>query len=104
MANTVKQSRHGFVFMEYEYGWAGDELSKKDWRPIWREYAASENETRILIGEQTITFEVPADFDPREKQIAALEAKRQEITAKFQAAVTEINARIANLQAITYEG
>lgn len=47
-----------------------------------------------------VTFDVPADFDPRPHQIAELEAQRQEIRAKFEATMTEIARRISKLQAI----
>jgi len=40
---------------------------------------------------------MPADFDPRPEQIKALEKQREEMTAKYQAMVTEINSRISKL-------
>jgi hypothetical protein len=97
------QTRRGHLFMEFESDWGFGDHEEK-WRPIWREYKADENDKCIYIGEHTLVAEVPDDFDPRPQQIAALEARRQEITAKFQAAITEINARISKLQAITFEG
>jgi hypothetical protein len=100
-AGSVKHERQGWAFMELDTDWAHGDYEEK-WRPIWREYEASESPKCILIGRQTITFEVPDDFDPRGKQIAALEAQKREMTATFQAAVTEINRRISQLQAIEH--
>jgi hypothetical protein len=95
------QERKGFLFMELSDDFAHG-IWDKEWRPIWREYKAGESTERIFIGEHTLVCEVPDNFDPRAKQIAALEAQKREITAEFQAAVTEINARISKLQAIEY--
>ena len=61
----------------------------------WRTYTP--------VMRHTITSTVPDDFDPRQQQIEALEEQRREIYARSQAAVTEINARISKLQAITFE-
>ena len=60
-----------------------------------------DDKQRIYIGEQEIEIEVPDDFDPREKQIAALEKEKQKVMADYQKTVTEINNRINNLKAIT---
>ena len=57
----------------------------------------------IPVCPHTLTFELPAEFDPRPQQIKELEKHRDEMTAKYQAMVTEINSRISKLQAITYE-
>jgi len=62
----------------------------------------SDTDDRVYIGEQQVEIEVPDDFDPRAKQIAALEKKKQEVMADFQNTITEINARISNLQALEY--
>jgi hypothetical protein len=45
---------------------------------------------------------VPEDYDPRPQQIAALEKHKQKVMADFQNTITEINARISNLQALEY--
>ena len=78
-------------------------------------YADPENPYRFFSGDPTdfneyiaimlhqITAEVPDDFDPRPAKIAALEAKKQELRAEFAAKVTEIERKISELQAITFE-
>lgn len=42
------------------------------------------------------------DFDPRPKQIKSLQEQREELHAKFAAAVREIDRRLSELQAIEY--
>lgn len=98
---TIK--RKGFMFMEYGPDHTiGD--WKPEWRPVWKWYRPDNDKDLVYIGEQTIAFEVPDDFDPRPGQIAALEEEKRAITAAFQKRVTEINGQIANLQAITFDG
>lgn len=50
----------------------------------------------------TITVEAPDDFDPRPQQIKSLHDQREELHAKFAAAVREIDRRLSELQAIEY--
>jgi hypothetical protein len=61
-----------------------------------------DSDSRTYVGPQEIEIEVPEDYDPRAQQIAALEKHKQKVMADYQNMVTEINARISNLQAITY--
>lgn len=56
--------------------------------------------TYMPVVAHTVTATLPDNWDPRAEQIKALEAQRLDITAKFQAAVTDINARISKLTAI----
>ena len=57
----------------------------------------------VLVGPTEIEFDVPDNFDPRPAQIANLEAKRSEVMAKAQKSIDEINQRIQELRAISYE-
>ena len=57
---------------------------------------------RAYVCEQKIEIEVPDDFDPRARQIAALEAEKKRVMASYQKRVTEINDRISKLQALEY--
>jgi hypothetical protein len=57
----------------------------------------------IAICEHELTFDLPADFDPRPVEIKALEEKAKEIQAEATAKCTEIFRRISELQAITFE-
>ena len=59
----------------------------------------TENEY-IPVCAYTIEFDLPEDFDPRAKQIEALEKERTKLQAAFQARITEINAQIQSLLAI----
>lgn len=61
-----------------------------------------DNEDRSYVGERQVEIEVPDNYDPRAQQIAALEKKKQQVMADYQKTVTEINARISNLQALEY--
>ena len=61
-----------------------------------------DTDDRVYIGAQQVEIEVPDNFDPRAQQVAALEKKKQEVMAEFQNTITEINARISNLQALEY--
>lgn len=57
----------------------------------------------VLVGPTEIEFDVPDNFDPRPAQIANLEAKRSEVMAEAQKSIDEINQRIQELRAISYE-
>ena len=46
---------------------------------------------------------MPDSFDPTADQIAALEKKKQELSAEFTKSVQAINAQLSRLQAITNE-
>ena len=65
-------------------------------------FKADDNEHRSYIGERQVEIEVPDNYDPRAQQIVALEKKKQQVMADYQKTVTEINARISNLQALEY--
>ena len=57
---------------------------------------------RTLVGEQEVEIEVPDNYDPTPKKIAALEAQKAKVMADYQKSVTEINTRINKLQALEY--
>ena len=48
----------------------------------------------------TIEFEVPADFDPRQKMVEMLNAKKREVMAEFQKRLTEIDEQINKYTAL----
>jgi hypothetical protein len=62
-----------------------------------------DDDQRTYVGEQEVEVEVPDNYDPRPGQIAALEKQRTKVMADYQKMVTEINARISNLQALEYK-
>ena len=61
-----------------------------------------DDDNRTYVGETEIEVDVPDDYDPRARQIAALEKKKQKVMADYQKMVTDINERISKLQAIEY--
>jgi hypothetical protein len=63
-------------------------------------FKPEDSDQRTYIGSQEIEINVPDSYDPRAKQIAALQAQKLKIMADYQKTVTEINARISELQAI----
>lgn len=82
-----------------EYSWGGP-----TWEPaIWR-FKYPEDETRIFVGAIEIEVDIPDDFDPTAKQIAALEEKKRKASEAYHGMVAEINQQISKLQALTYEG
>ena len=65
-------------------------------------FKPADTEHRTYVGEQEIEIEVPDDYDPRAQKIAALQAQKLKIMSDYQKTVTEINARISELQAIEH--
>tara|TARA_R110002126_G_scaffold272267_1_gene416413 strand:+ start:278 stop:559 length:282 start_codon:yes stop_codon:yes gene_type:complete len=61
-----------------------------------------DSDGRTYVGPREVEVDVPENYDPRAQQIAALEKQKQKVMADFQKTVTEINARISNLQALEY--
>jgi hypothetical protein len=59
-------------------------------------------EHRVYVGEQEVELEVPDNFDPRPAQIAALMEEQTKAAAAYQKTVTNIQRRIAELQAIEF--
>jgi hypothetical protein len=62
----------------------------------------SDSDGRTYVGPREVEVDVPEDYDPRAQQIAALEKQKQKVMADYQNTVTQINARISNLQALEY--
>jgi hypothetical protein len=87
------------LFMAYEY--TADYFGK-EWRPDFWNCKVDENEERIYISEQTVEVEIPDNFDPVPKQVAALEKAKLKALAEYTKTVAEINERLSKLQAIEY--
>ena len=79
---------------------------KDDWRDgddyHFNKYDMSEH-GYVTVMPHEIVVEVPDDFDPRPKQVAALIAEKQKARAEFLARVTEIDRQIQSLLAIEHE-
>lgn len=56
----------------------------------------------FVVTEAVVTFSIPADFDPVPPMVAAIEAKKAELTAEFTAAVMKLNKQLSELQAIEH--
>lgn len=88
------------VYMEYSYDWSSDDYQQK-WRPTFKCFKAPDEEHRIYIGQQSVTFEVPDDFNPVPAQVAALEREKLAALEAYQRSVAQINERLSKLLAIT---
>jgi hypothetical protein len=55
------------------------------------------------VVEQSITFDLPENWNPAAADIAKLQEQKAEAAARFQALATEIDRRINNLLAIENE-
>lgn len=76
---------------------------KRTWKPDVWPCRFDDTETQIYVGPREIEIDVPEDFDPTAKQVAALERQLAEAGAKFAAESAAIRDRISKLQALTYE-
>jgi hypothetical protein len=56
----------------------------------------------IKLCEATVNLEMPEGWDPRAQRIAALQARKAEITRAFQAEVEKINTQISKNLAIEH--
>ena len=61
------------------------------------------DDTHLYICSQEVEIEVPDNYDPRPAQIAELLKKQTKAAADYQNTVTEIQRRIAELQAIEFK-
>lgn len=91
----MKVEIKGYVLFgqyEHEARWGGKPyFTFKDYDP---------SEGFVVVREETLTLEVPEEFDPRPQMVEKLEAEKKRIEAEFQARVTQINAQIQSLLAI----
>lgn len=67
---------------------------------VFRHYEPGAEEKDVLVKPHSITFDVPADFDPRPQMVKALEAQKEKARADFAALVTQLDRQINELQAI----
>lgn len=52
------------------------------------------------VGEQEIEVDIPDNYDPRNQQIAALNAQKEKLNKEFSESVMKINKQINSLMAI----
>lgn len=100
----MKTTATGFVFMELEYQ-RGDNgvplwAEPKVWLPQLWSCRVEDRDTRVFVGAQEVTVEIPDDFDPTAKQIAAIEREKLAALQAYQRAVADCNERLSKLQAL----
>lgn len=88
------------VFMVEHHDYVAGRGTVDTWGPEVWPCKVDENDERVYIGEQTITIDIPDDFDPVPGQVAALRQKQAEALEKYQRTVAEINERLQKLLAI----
>lgn len=98
-----KHTVTGYLVMSHDYDWTANRNFEKQWRPRVMHYKGDDAEDRIFIREMPIEVEVPDDFDPIPKQVAAMEAEKRAALAEYQQKVAEINERLSKLQALTFD-
>lgn len=76
----------------------------QSWKPVVWRFKASDDSTRVFIRAIQIEVDIPDDFDPTARQIAALEEKKRKAADAYHGMVAEINQQISKLQALTFEG
>lgn len=97
------QTIPAFLYMQQHTVWADDYSSQREeWRPdVWTYKFSEDQPDRIYVRDITLTVDVPDDFDPVPRQVAALQAKREEIIAKFSAELKANADKLQKLLAIT---
>jgi len=65
-------------------------------------FKTPDDSVRVWVSEQEIEIDVPENFDPRQSQIAALEAMKAKAIADYHKTVAEITLQISKLQALEY--
>ena len=100
----AKVQTTGFVFMTLQYQQREDGSTdygrERTWQPELWSCQVSDSDSRIFVSEQSLTVDVPADFNPVPAQVAALEAEKLAVLEKYQEAVGAINARLSKLLAL----
>ena len=79
------------------------DYSKKEWVAETWCFKVAGDEDLIFIGEQFVSVEIPANFNPVPAQVAALEAQKLAALEKYQESVANINDRLSKLLALTNE-
>lgn len=89
----MKQTITQHIFMAKQ--WGADKWTPQVW---WCK--VSEDHSLIYVGPQEVTVEVPDNFDPVPRQVAALEAEKLKALEAYQKSVADINRRLSELQAL----
>ena len=92
----MKHTINGYIVHRTARYWRDSE------RVTFQDYEPSENSGDIVVSKTSIEVEVPDDFDPRPAQVEILRRQKEEVRAKFAAAVMEFDRRINELLAIEH--
>ncbi len=66
----------------------------------FRPYEPSKTNGAVVVCAHTLTFSIPAGWDPRPQQVAALVAKKEELRREFAKSVMAIDRQINQLLAL----
>lgn len=93
------------LHMSLEYPRAADGsrnyCAPKTWQPeVWG-FRMEDTAERVYVGPREVHIDVPDDFNPVPRQVAALEAERAKAMDDYQRAVARINDQLSKLLAIT---
>ena len=58
---------------------------------------------RVMVMPHELVVDIPDDFDPTPKQIAALEKEKENVRAAFNQRIAQLNEQIGKLQALTFD-
>lgn len=96
----------GWIFAQPKDEWMGGgfsyEFSQYDYEK-WTENGTKGFEDRVKVGEYTIKTEVRDDIDPTAVMLRALESEKEQVRKDFNEKISQINDRIAKLQALTFD-
>lgn len=91
-------AKHTQRFYVYHTKYSWDDSGKTHGTLLYSDTCTDHEHT--LVGPLDVEYEIPDDFDPRPSQLAALQAKKQQIRAEFAKAVKDLDDQIASLLAI----
>lgn len=95
----MKVTIKGFIHWKQPH-YAGDE--EFSFYPFeWKD--SEYNGGRIVVMPHSFEVDVPDDFDPTAKQIAALEKEKAKVRKEFNARIAQLNEQIGKLQALTFD-
>lgn len=90
--HTIK----GYIVYET---WSHDKQGKYVFQP-YQALKETQGYTQVPVCQHDLTFDVPADFDPRPAQVKALQEQKAKAAAAYAAMVKELDDRINSLLAL----
>ena len=93
---------NGFIQSKPKEYWAGEENCVDGFELSFFKYEELTCAGYSLVCPASITFDVPDNWDPRAGAVKALEEKRKELQAEFQARMSEIERQISQYTALEF--